>query len=713
MLLIKGKVKYLIWASENKNFFIYIFESIENEKYKIKTNIELLLNKSYELTLNKVNHIKYGESWEVIEQKIIDPENKKDIIQYFSSNLFNKIGKKIAEKIYDKWGDNSIKILKKEPDKIFEISSIINIKKAQIIFDTLNIFSLEFTIKDFFILNSISINFYNKINTFINIVDEWENIKINPFLILEKFYDDFTFDEIDKLALAIGIKENDINRIIFLILDKISKNILNNSDTFFTKNDIPLIYNLITKNIFISKDEFFNIWKLMFRNKYLIFLQDKNAYSPFFLFEKEKFIVEQLIKVSETKENIKAEILSEHLDKQQQKAVKIALKNSLSIITGAPGTGKSEILKYIYWNINQKYNQDKIAVLTPTGKAAIRLKEKANFQVKTIHSFLQSEKINEQYVIKNPIKKNINVLIIDEFSMVDLKLFFNLLESINIWNLKKIILIGDQNQLPSISFGELLRDFINSNFFQVIFLEKNYRQKDKLGIIDDALKVNKQMMPLFNTKESNFIEIKEKKFYSQLDKIFNEILKEYEIKDIIILSANYKGEVGIEKINEHIQKKFFKKKDNYFLINNKRFYIGDRVIQIENNIENNVMNGEIGYIENIAIYKDKIQFIHVKFENDKNVKYTEFAFKQYLNLAYCISIHKFQGSESKVVILSIFSQFTFILNKKLIYTGMTRAQSLLKVIGNKEIFYNAIQKDNSAKNTNIIYFFEKNNLANK
>ncbi|WP_051619144.1 AAA family ATPase [[Mycoplasma] collis] len=707
MIIVKGKITFQIWASDKKNFFVYIFIDDENIKYKIKTNNELYLNKSYELSLEKILHTKYGETWNVIDFKLIDPENKNDIILYFSSSLFNGIGKKVANKIYDKWGDNSIKLLKKDPKLIFELSSSIKMKKAQIIFDVLNLNSIEFSIKDFFILNNISINIYNKINTFLNIIHEWENIKENPYFILEKFYDDFDFLEIDKIALALGFAKNNLNRLFFVILEKIATKILNNTNTYFIKSDISKIYNLVVKDVFITKERFYEIWKLMFKNNFLIYIQDKDVYSPFFLFEKEKNITEKLLLVKENKFDKTKISLPKHLNKEQKDAIKISLKNNLSIITGAPGTGKSEILKYLIDNLKNVFDKQKIVVLTPTGKASIKLKKDNEFDVKTIHSFLQSEKFEDRFIIKNALKKDVEVLVIDEFSMVDLKIFNNLLNSLNILKLKKIILIGDKDQISAIGYGNLLADFINSKIFKISYLIKNYRQKDKIGIINDSQKINESIFPDFTTNESRFISVNDNNFWTLLNQNIDNILTKYSINEIIILATIYKGEKGINQINDFMQNKIFRNNKEYFLINNKKFFIGDRVIQNENNIEENVMNGEIGYIKNIATYKGEIKFIHIEFENEKNVKYNENDFIKYLNLAYCISVHKFQGSEAKVVIFSTINEYDFIFNKKIIYTAMTRAQELLIVFGQEHKFEKYIQKNEEEKRSNFSYLFKK------
>ncbi|WGI36620.1 AAA family ATPase [Mesomycoplasma lagogenitalium] len=706
MKTVEGKIKKILFASDKSDFFIFLFEDLQKNIYKIKSVEKIILNNRYLIEIQESKNEKYPDTWELNKIQPIAPSEKSEVINYFSSSVFKGIGKKVAEDIYDKLGDNAVLFLKKKPNEIFNVG--ISKKKAQTIFDILTTQDLETEILDFFNVNKLSKSFYKKLKNNFLLSQMWNELKENPYSLLN--FDDniFLFEEVDEFALALGFSHDNLKRLKYLILNAFLKYFEDSGNTYINSN-IKIIFNYVKRTFPITDEYFKEIVKMCINEKFLFYNPINKSLTLKNILKQELFIYEKLDDIfKKENSNFKFTLnIPNYLDDIQESAIKTALNQNLTIITGGPGTGKTELLKHIWNNLKNKYEKSKIAVLAPTGRAAFRITEKSFANAKTIHSFLEAEKEENVFVFKKESTKNINVLIIDEFSMINTSVFYSLLKGIKINELEKIILIGDNDQLPAIGYGNLLSDFINSGYFNVIKLENNYRQKDKMQIINDAQKANLGILPDFNSYESDFIEITEENFVSVFENEMDNYLKLYKIENITIIAPFYKGIAGIDNVNLIVQSKIFNNNQDFFIIKNQKFFINDKVIQNENDSELNVFNGEIGIIEDVAIYKEEIKFIIVKFANDKKIKYTKKQFEKYITLAYCISVHKFQGSESPVIIMLIFNNYKSFLTRKLIYTGMTRAQEFLKLIGEKEVLEFALKNIDIERNTNLRHLFKK------
>jgi exodeoxyribonuclease V, alpha subunit len=281
--------------------------------------------------------------------------------------------------------------------------------------------------------------------------------------------------------------------------------------------------------------------------------------------------------------------------------------------------------------------------------------------------------------------------------MVSVDLFNSLLKGLSQKTLQKIILVGDKNQLPAIGAGYLIKDFIEGNICEVIELTKIYRQADNFEIIKDAIDINNLCMPEFKGKSSRFIECDKNHLIDALIKEIKKLLKQgFTKKDIAILSPIYNYQTGIDNLNEKLSQFWHQiEPTESAYIGKKKFYINDKVINLVNDTSKKVFNGEIGYI-NRFIYDDKNNLIEVSvlFEDDsKIVVYSKSDFIQKTMLAYCTSVHKYQGSECLVVLTVLFDEAKMLLSKKLIYTAITRAQKLSIIFGENEALKTGILND--------------------
>lgn len=471
------------------------------------------------------------------------------------------------------------------------------------------------------------------------------------------------------------------------------------------KEEASRLSNLSIEKIQNYLDEEDN---LFFRD----FRFDKKVLSSKFSYQRDKSIVDEIIRLQ--KNFIKPKItnlLSNKdlsmpdkikLSKEQILSINRSLKQSFSIITGGPGSGKSTLIVGLVESL-RKIGK-KIVICAPTGRAAKRLteyKELRSLEPTTIHMHLT--------VIKNKLKQKYDTIIIDEASMVDINLFLELIQSIP--NGSNIILVGDADQLPPIGPGQPFKDMIESKKVNISKLSGNFRQNNLSNIIKASRSIITGKLPSMETefKNSDFIFIECSKSNQKnliLNLFFEKVptLLKNKQESIQILSPMHKGNVGIKLLNYDIQQKLTSNSEMLFERKDKslKLFGGDKVIQTSNNYDLMVMNGDIGHVSKKVENK-----IIVNFDN-REVEYSGLDLYD-LDLAYAISIHKSQGSEYSAVIIPINSEHIHMLSRNLLYTAITRGKKLVVLVGEKNIFENAINafwKD--TRYTNLVSAMQSN-----
>jgi exodeoxyribonuclease V alpha subunit len=380
----------------------------------------------------------------------------------------------------------------------------------------------------------------------------------------------------------------------------------------------------------------------------------------------------------------------------QKKAIRESVTTNFNIISGGPGTGKTTIIKAIlelYKRVHHYNNMDmmaKVILLAPTGRAAKRMSESSGFKSSTIHRFLKWDKENDRFMVNEENKSNVEFIIIDEVSMIDTLLLNNLLLGLN--RNVNIVMIGDYNQLESVAPGKVLKDLIDSDMLSVTFLNELYRQEENSYIATLAKEIRDNDLSedfLDKRDDYNFIECSKDnllEYTKQL--VLKAIEKGYNSSDIQVLAPMYKGINGIDNLNI-ILEKVFNPGDKPSIKHYDTVYkVDDKVLKLENDPDNNVYNGDIGYIQKIE--DDEV---HINF--DGNVVIYKFKDLSTIKHAYAISIHKSQGSEFNLVIMPIISSYKIMLYKKLIYTGITRAKHSLTLVGESSAFTYAVSNNNS------------------
>ena len=695
MNFISGEFKKDIFCGTN-GYLVALFKVKDTDllEYKNKT-ITVVGNfvenrefDSFKLYGNLVEHNKFGEQFNVVKYEKLKKEGKENIVNFLSSDLFKGIGITKAVNIYKKFKDDSLDVIKNNSEKLFEVKGI-SIKDVNVLHDTL--VSYESTYSNILKLTDVgfSMNDALKITTvYLSDIDDLINNKLYELY----FNLDISFNTIDKIALMNKYLKTDKLRLksliiytfklvtesighIFLYLDELYKYVIKiNKEEIDTKLFLSIITNLIDEKLLTKEDKRYYLTSDYLDEVYIA----KEVVNRL----KNKKITEKDIKIVEEIEDK----LNISYNNNQKDAILQSLKNNFLVITGGPGTGKTTVIYGIYRALKKDNPKMKIKLLAPTGRASKRLSELTLEEASTIHRFLEWNKDSNTFSLNEHNKSDTNIIIVDEFSMVNNSLFASLLRALKPDT--KIILVGDKDQLPSVGSGNLLFDIISS-IDNVVYLKELYRQAKESSIVKLAYAVN--LDKELETESDDELIIKEEgDILDSLKKIaLNHVKDDY--KEFQVLVPLYKGSHGINNINKVLQE-VFNKKDilkNEKIINDVIYREKDKVIQLVNMPDNNVFNGDIGIIEKIT---DKE--ILVDFDGNK-VKYTSSTYNSFA-LAYAISIHKSQGSEFKTCIIPLSTSYSIMLYRKLYYTAITRAKKKLYLIGNKNILSLAAKNNTSS-----------------
>lgn len=636
-----------------------------------------------------VTHEKYGEQFQVESYERCMPEEKDSIVEFLTSGLFKGIGEAKAKKIVDVLGKDTLKIILETPDNLLLIPSISKknvdtlhnkLKEYEASYETIMYLSdMGFSTKD----SMIIYNTYKK--------DTKKIIEEDIYKLIEDI-NEIYFKKIDVIALKNGVKKDALIRVkasLLYIMDEVSNTY--GHSYYFREELLNYLPRVLGVNICTELfDECIN--KLVDDLK-IIIKEDRFYLRE--MYESETLIVKRFRLLNSNKEIIDKRLDSMILELEdffdikynscQLDAIKKSYMKDFLIITGGPGTGKTTIMKGIVelYRLMEKLSyeklNDKIALLAPTGRAAKRMSEATGMPASTIHRFLKWSRDTNKFQVNEYNRSKVEFVIIDEASMIDTYLMASLLKGIS--SNCKVILVGDDHQLPSVGPGQVLHDLIESHALQVVELTELYRQGIDSNIISLAYDIRNQSVnkDIFNVEDDlTFIECRDNEVIPNICEICN-TYKDLNYKKFQILAPMYKGLNGIDAINKNVQDIFNSKSrtKKEKVIGEFNFRENDKVIQLTNMPDDNVYNGDIGIIDRIQ--SSPKSEIHIDFDGNL-VKYTPANFINFKS-AYSISIHKAQGSEFDVVVIPIVNAYNKMLYQKLIYTGVTRAKKKLYIVG--------------------------------
>ena len=704
MSYIKGKYTTEIFSNSDNGYTVGVIKIIDTDVVELKnkstayfvgTFIDLKLKNNYKMEGNLIIHKKYGVQFNVTNYENLLPEKKDELIEFLSSDLF-PIGIKTAEKIVEKFKEKTIEVILDNPNSLLLIPRL-NKDKIDKIYETLKSYQstseivlelqhLGFNTKDSLsILNKYKVNSLDKINN-------------NIYSLIDEL--DFNFNTIDEIALNNNYDTLDTRRISALIIHSLNELTFSNGDTY---SFIEEIYLWINKYVEIDMEKL--EYELIKLNKNGRIIIKDNRYYLKELYDAELYIKDRLCFLNDMskrelpKLEEKLELLEKknHIkyDDMQKKAIIKAINNNLTIITGGPGTGKTTIIKAIVSLLKDtcKVKLEDIALLAPTGRASKKMMESTGVSASTIHKYLGWDKERNMFRVDAYHPNQEDYIIVDETSMIDTVLMSSLLKGIK--RDAKIILVGDYFQLPSVSQGQVLKDLIESEMLDVIKLNRLYRQNEDSYIINLAYEIkDKDLNEYFTNKKEdyNFIICDNDVVINNINEIVNKaISKGYDDKTIQVLAPMYKSINGIDNLNKSLQEIFnpFSPEKNEIIMSEVIYREGDKVLQLVNDPDNNVFNGDIGYI--VSINNRKTMEVIIDYDGNY-VTYPRDKFNNFRH-GYAISIHKAQGSEFNMVIIPFVNSFKRMLYNKLVYTAVTRAKNKLILVGDPNSFIYGVKND--------------------
>lgn len=710
MIEVKGLLEKIIFHNEENGYTVLKLNTEDGDLTCTGNTMSIKEGREYRMKGDFTYHQKYGEQFSFTEIEEVLPTEVDGIIAYLSSGNIPFIGTKTAEKIVEKFKEDTLKIIDENPKRLLEIEGI-GPKKLEKIKEAFReqseLRSLFIYLSKFDISQKEATKIYRAYGQ-----SAVEIVRTNPYKLGEDIRG-FGFKRADELARVVGIREDSdlrINSAIKYVL----KLATYEGHTYLPEKE--LIHEAMK---FLNCDEEKiekSLSRLMFDQEIYIkvYKDHKNVYFTS-MYRSENFSAGKLITLLRGNPiEINKDELNDEIDdleseyhkfgEKQRLAIINSVANKVSLITGGPGTGKTTTLKAI---IEIFENMDKKVVLAaPTGRAAKRMEESTKRKASTIHKLLD---IHSDSYFEDVEEVEADVVIVDEFSMVDLNLFNILLQALKPGT--TLIMVGDKDQLPSVGAGNVLADIISSGLVPMVNLDEVFRQEKESLIITNAHLINRGKMPIVNGSGSDFYLIRENSMEEIANKIVDLVknrLPNYygvnPVTDIQVLSPVKKTMVGVNNLNKLLQEALNKNKEK-IEVSKGVFKKGDRVMQMKNNynmeyeiehtgnFEKGVFNGDTGFVEEV---NEDEKYVVVRFDENKLATY-EYKDLEELSLSYATTIHKSQGSEYPVVVIPMTFFPPILANRNLIYTGVTRASKLVVLVGSEMYLQKMIENNKSQK----------------
>ena len=734
----KGYVNKIVYRNEDNGYTVFELE-LDGDELTCVGNVPYVTEGEFvEVAGEYTEHSVYGQQLRIETCEDIPPEDEKSVERYLASGAIKGIGAALASRIVRRFKADTLRIIEQEPERLAEIKGISR-RMAVEISDNVtakrDMRNAMMFLQDYGISMALSAKIYNQYGASVYTI-----MKENPY----RLADDIAgvgFRIADEIARKAGIEADSDFRIksgimytllqatgsghIYLPQGELLEQLNTLLDTEIKDIDRHLSDLSMDKKIVVKQqlqenetstdagDGEYQAERLVYGASYY-YMEMSVAYALKALDARESIDKDKI--ADRIRRIEKAEKIE--LDDRQRDAVIQAISSGLLVITGGPGTGKTTTINTIIRYFEGEGMEIRLAA--PTGRAAKRMTEATGCEAQTIHrmlelsgapeddrsaSFLRNE--------ENPI--DADVIIIDEMSMVDIFLMNSLLKAVTPGT--RLILVGDVNQLPSVGPGNVLRDIIASERFNVVKLTKIFRQATESDIIVNAHKINAGEKFPIGPSSRDFIFIRREEagnvIGAMITLVSQKLPKYVDAKpfDIQVLTPTRKGMLGVERLNtvlqEYLNPKDSSKQEKE--IGTTIFREGDKVMQIKNNYQiewetrgkhgiptdrgMGVFNGDMGVVDNINFYSEKLT---VKFEDDR---YVEYPFKQLdeLELAYAVTVHKSQGSEYPAVVIPLLSGPRMLMNRNILYTAVTRAKKCVCIVGTEEVFYGMVENGNEQK----------------
>ena len=678
-----------------------------------------------------VEHPRYGQQFQATSYHVNRPTSKDGLVDFLSGKQFTGIGKKTAEKIVDKLGTDAINKIIADPHVLDKLKLRKAVKDSLV--DNLRanqgMDEIIIGLNDLGFGANLSSAIFDKYGEeTLHIINE------NPYQLAAEI-DGISFNRADQVAQKLGIATDDSRRIDAAIIQTLDDLTMETGDTFTTTK--PLLQQTIQllaqgSGGRVSTDLIANQIVELEKNQEISYADEKIY--PTALYNAEWQIADHLHRLlTVDQEKVPATTIEKTVtkvadqsgityDQVQKEAIKTALNSKVMLLTGGPGTGKTTIIKGIvasYAKIHDlsldvnEYKEKSFPVLlaAPTGRAAKRMSEATDLPASTIHRLLGLNG-REMPTDMNARDLEGSLLIIDEMSMVDTLLFKTLIQAVP--TSMHVVLVGDKDQLPSVGPGQVFHDLLDFAELPKVELTNIHRQAADSTIIPLAHAIKEGKLPSDLTNkmpDRSFISCHANQVPSVVQQIIDLSKKrDYSANDIQILAPMYRGQAGIDRLNELAQQAYNPPANGKQEVDFRglTFRVGDKVLQLVNVPEKNIFNGDIGKITAIESGRTvgkKNESITVDFDGNE-VSYSRMEWNQ-LRLAYCISIHKAQGSQFKMVLLPIVQQFSRMLQRNLLYTAITRAAEKLVLIGEPYAVVTSVKNEAVNRKTSLVDRLDK------
>lgn len=706
---VSGEVSSVIYSNDENGYKVLEIENDSEVFVAVGYFHGVSEGESLRLSGRWTNHAVYGEQFKAEMFEKVAPATRDSILRYLSSGIVKGVRESTAKKLVERFGEDTLTVIEKDPQRLSIIKGI-SISKAMKMHESyvnqLGSSALVMFLQDCGISAKTAARIYKKFGSM-----AVEIIKQNPYILCEEI-DGIGFKTADTVASKLFLEPDSESRVRAGVLYTLKYN-TQFGHTFLPHN---VLVSLSSKLLGVADGCVREAVNSLVRDGVLISETTENEEHIYYYthFMCEAYAAKKLGELNRCKYSCSRDDILKQIDiiekkhrisfaELQKEAVVSAMRNSVLVITGGPGTGKTTIINAI---IDIMHSNGLTVTLTaPTGRAAKRMSQVCSLEAKTIHRLLEAGYYRDggemEFMINEDDPIESDVVIVDEMSMVDIILLNSLLKAIRPGT--RLVMVGDVNQLPSVGPGNVLRDIIDSGVVEVIRLTEIFRQARESMIVTNAHGINGGKYPILNAKDKDFffadlpnpsdgLEYILSLCSSRLPKAYG-----FEPYDIQVLSPAKKGVCGVYNLNERLRDalnppdKSKRERDFGFRL----FREGDKVMQIRNNYDirwtnlvntevgNGVFNGDVGIISSI---RSDLHTLTVMFD-DKKVVYDFGDIADELELAYCITIHKSQGSEFPAVVMPMYEAPHMLINRNLLYTGVTRAKSLVVLVGRESIIH--------------------------
>lgn len=741
-LTAKGTVSAIIYRNEENGYTVLNLETTDGEDITCvgtfaTLSVGAVLNVSGKVSV----HNRYGEQLAVESYTVCDPTSKAGIVKYLSSGLIKGVGEVTANNIYAMFGNDTFGVIENNPMLLANVKGISK-KKAMDIANA--VASLKTMQEQIMFLQGYGITVNLAVKIYNIYKSETKRLVLeNPYRLIDDV-DGVGFLTADKIAQSMGIEAISEFRVRASIVYELKEAAEKQGNTYLVFDDLM---TACSKLLSVDLSEYGQlvedtVTKLILEPTVKTFdVEGQRCISLVKYYKLEKAIASRLITLNHDAKRIMIDADSlisqfETLNKisfhaSQLGAVKSALINGVTVITGGPGTGKTTIIKCIAEILTA--HGLRLEFCAPTGRAAKRLSQSTGADAKTIHRLLGYELRGDKMAFKFNRYNTLpcDVVIVDELSMVDVSVMYSLLAALE--NGTRLVLVGDKDQLPSVGAGNVLADVITSGVIEIRYLTHIYRQSEDSLIVSNAHLINKGRMPEINNKSRDFFVMSYNDFQQVSDTVVELVttrlpkFTELPPSEIQVLGALKSGVAGVENLNVRLQQalnpRVYGKSE--FAVGKSILREGDRVMQTVNNYElpfvrfnedgtitdgQGVFNGDIGFVRKI----DRANGImEVLYDDNRLATYTEQELSD-LQLAYAITIHKSQGSEFEVVVVPLVSGPPTIINKNLLYTAITRAKRAVVLVGSRKILALMVHNNYvAARTTNLRRFLQEENATHQ